>query len=470
MPQNDREIISWDWNFGDGTTTTLQNPSHTFTNDGTYTVSLTVSDGVTSKTETKTQYIVVGEGGGGTATLTGLVTDALTGEPVPDALVSIAGLTDYTDADGNYSITGIPAGTLNANFSGTPTTGTSPLTVQFTDLSSESSHTVTASHEGYTTYTNSQVVIADGGSLELAISLSPNLATGQMRFVLSWGALPEDLDSHLKTPSIEGNTYHVYYSTQGSADSPPYAILDIDDTDSYGPETTTIYNLYPGDYHYYIENYSEDPDIITSGAVVQIFNDNGLIHNLQIPTVGQGLYWDICTVNGSTGAVNIINTITDMEPGGRSFDPMPPKMPRTNREIISWNWSFGDGTSSTLQNPSHTYNSNGSYTVSLTVNDGTTLKTETKTNMIVVGPDGIMESFENPVKIYPNPVTDQLHIAAEYEVLEAAIYAISGQQVAFKMNNAKTLDMDVSSLNSGMYILIITTEKGIRQMKIHKGL
>ena len=144
---------------------------------------------------------------------------------MPNALVTVAGLSDYTDASGNYSITGIPAGTLNANFTGTPTTGSAPLAVQFTDLSSEGTHTVTASHEGYTTYTNSQVVIPEGGSLELAISLSPNLATGQMRFVLSWGALPEDLDSHLKTPSIEGSTYHVYYEDKGSADSPPYACI-----------------------------------------------------------------------------------------------------------------------------------------------------------------------------------------------------------------------------------------------------
>ncbi|PLW93670.1 MAG: hypothetical protein C0591_14255 [Marinilabiliales bacterium] len=467
-PQQNREIISWNWSFGDGSNSTLQNPSHTYTNDGSYTVSLTISDGVTSKTETKTQYIVAGSGGGGTGTLTGLVTDALTGDPVPNALVSVAGLSDYTDASGNYSITGIPAGTLNANFTGTPTTGTAPLAVQFTDLSSEGTHTVTASHEGYTTYTNSQVVIPDGGSLELAISLSPNLATGQMRFVLSWGALPEDLDSHLKTPTIEGNTYHVYYSQQGSANSPPYAVLDIDDTDSYGPETTTIYNLYPGEYHYYIFNYSESPEITTSGAVVQIFNDNGLLHNMQIPTVGSDLYWDICTVNGSTGAVNIINTITDVEPGNKSFSPMPPKNPQGNREIVSWSWNFGDGTSSTLQNPSHTYTNNGSYTVSLTVNDGSTSKTETKNNMIIVGPDGINEVYDNPVKMYPNPVIDQLNIDAESVILNMVVYSLNGQRLLSKVNSTKTLQMDVSELTPGTYVVIITTEKGIRQLKFNK--
>jgi len=37
--------------------------------------------------------------------------------------------------------------------------------------------------------------------------------------------------------------------------------------------------------------------------------------------------------------------------------------------ITSWNWSFGDNQFSTAQNPSHTYASSGSYTVTLTVKD-----------------------------------------------------------------------------------------------------
>ena len=37
---------------------------------------------------------------------------------------------------------------------------------------------------------------------------------------------------------------------------------------------------------------------------------------------------------------------------------------------FSWYWDFGDGTTSTLQNPTHTYQSIGEYTVTLTVTDG----------------------------------------------------------------------------------------------------
>lgn len=51
----------------------------------------------------------------------------------------------------------------------------------------------------------------------------------------------------------------------------------------------------------------------------------------------------------------------------------------------SWSWDFGDGGSSTLQNPSHTYNAAGIYNVSLTINGSA--DTETKTGFIQILPN-----------------------------------------------------------------------------------
>lgn len=51
---------SWSWSFGDGTLSTLQNPSHTYTTSGTYTVSLTASNYFGSNTSVRTGYISVG--------------------------------------------------------------------------------------------------------------------------------------------------------------------------------------------------------------------------------------------------------------------------------------------------------------------------------------------------------------------------------------------------------------------------
>ena len=40
----DGEIVGWQWDFGDGNTSVLQNPSHRYADDGTYIVKLTVTD------------------------------------------------------------------------------------------------------------------------------------------------------------------------------------------------------------------------------------------------------------------------------------------------------------------------------------------------------------------------------------------------------------------------------------------
>lgn len=50
----------------------------------------------------------------------------------------------------------------------------------------------------------------------------------------------------------------------------------------------------------------------------------------------------------------------------------------------SWLWEFGDGTTSTLQNPSHTYSTNNTYTVKLTATNSFGFDTTTKTSFISV--------------------------------------------------------------------------------------
>ena len=58
---------------------------------------------------------------------------------------------------------------------------------------------------------------------------------------------------------------------------------------------------------------------------------------------------------------------------------------RSVGNISSWLWDFGDGNTSTTQNPSHTYNSSGSFTIILTVTDASgSTDTETKENYITV--------------------------------------------------------------------------------------
>jgi PKD repeat protein len=91
-------IDSWSWDFGDGETSNQQNPSHTYTQDGVYTVELTVyeADGDNS-TETKVDYIIVSEG----ELIAGFTASSTSGpEPLTvsftDLSVSYDGITSWT--------------------------------------------------------------------------------------------------------------------------------------------------------------------------------------------------------------------------------------------------------------------------------------------------------------------------------------------------------------------------------------
>ena len=57
--QSTGDITSWSWDFGDGAISTEQNPFHTYTDAGTYTVSLAVTGPCGSDTEVKANFITV---------------------------------------------------------------------------------------------------------------------------------------------------------------------------------------------------------------------------------------------------------------------------------------------------------------------------------------------------------------------------------------------------------------------------
>ncbi|NQZ09327.1 MAG: PKD domain-containing protein, partial [Algicola sp.] len=63
---SDGSVVNWAWDFGDGNTSTEQNPSHTYTADGSYTVALTVTDddGATNATS-QVVAVEAGSTGGG---------------------------------------------------------------------------------------------------------------------------------------------------------------------------------------------------------------------------------------------------------------------------------------------------------------------------------------------------------------------------------------------------------------------
>jgi hypothetical protein len=216
-------------------------------------------------------------------------------------------------------------------------------------------------------------------------------------------------------------------------------------------------------YQYYVHNYSESPEISSSQAVVQIYNQNGLLQTLQVPTSGTGLYWYVCDINGATGQITIRNVIQETAPGTFKYKNSIKKInsDRQTESITSWTWNFGDGSTSTQQYPVHTYTVAGLYTVSLTVSDGISNDSETKTDLIRAGVEGIGETgISQRIRIFPVPATTQLFIESELNMRSFEILDIAGRIVLQMPADGFEQTIDISTLSDGIYFLSITTSEG----------
>ena len=82
--------------------------------------------------------------------------------------------------------------------------------------------------------------------------------------------------------------------------------------------------------------------------------------------------------------------------------------------------------------------------------------------------DGL-EELTSSFEIYPNPVLDKLHIDADTDA-DIEIYNIKGQQVykSTRLQACEQQSIDVSDLDSGVYLVRIRTAKGDIMKRIIK--
>ena len=242
---------------------------------------------------------IVSEEWAGEGTASGVIYDVVTGEGIENLTLKISDIngeevdTIKTQASGCYTTPDLVFGTYNIEI------------LDERGLSQKE------------TYTGADFMIRVLGNTDIPNqdgTVSLPMEDGQIRIVLTWGEKPEDLDSHLWCEGSLVN-YHVYYSAQSFyIDDEMQANLDLDDTESYGPETTTINVDSNSTYHFGVYNYSgyDAGMLMNSGATVQVYTESAGIpsQTFHVPA-GSGYYWDVFTYNGATGEIAPVNTITD---------------------------------------------------------------------------------------------------------------------------------------------------------------
>lgn len=205
----------------------------------------------------------------GVGTVTGIVTNALTGAIVTGAAYNLRRTdqavplrTGTTNASGVYSEANVPANNYYVELS---KTGFLPATKEF--------------------------AIAASATTNGAVAMTPVLAGGQMRIVLEWGLDPRDLDSHLyKYNSAGALEYHIYYLAKQGTNGDN---LDLDNQYSYGPETTTIQAVDPtARYVFGVYHYAGSGSIWTSPTKVTVYSSSGSVV-FNAPANGTGYDWKV---------------------------------------------------------------------------------------------------------------------------------------------------------------------------------
>ena len=83
---------------------------------------------------------------------------------------------------------------------------------------------------------------------------------------------------------------------------------------------------------------------------------------------------------------------------------------------------------------------------------------------------GSISANKNSIKIYPQPLNDELNVSVEGKTIRnVSITAMTGVTVISQDANSNEVSLNVSSLDSGIYIIVIQTDQGKYTYKIVKS-
>ncbi len=174
-------------------------------------------------------------------------------------------------------------------------------------------YSVTIRCSGYTEETFDCTVSSYTQETARDFTITPILEEGQIRIVLTWGSNPTDLDSYLSGTTDSGvEVYTSFRNRTCTSNGQTIAELDVDDTDGYGPETTTIYDV-NGVYEFRVVDFTGSGTMSSSGAVVKVYtSDSGT--PVEIP-ICSGLEngWFVCRIDH--GEVTVVNTSSSTRSG-----------------------------------------------------------------------------------------------------------------------------------------------------------
>ncbi|MFA5781396.1 MAG: PKD domain-containing protein, partial [Bacteroidales bacterium] len=172
---------------------------------------------------------------------------------------------------------------------------------------------------------------------------------------------------------------------------------------------------------------------------------------------------DSCTAN----SLPVIVTITSNQPVagfGYINNDLTVNFLDSSANATSYTWEFGDGGSSTLQNPVHTYTSNGTYTVTLIANN--VCGSDTMSSLVtILLADISTYNSNNSITVFPNPSKGSFYLDIQTNIIKEInfrIYDVIGNTIksgTLKPANKKgEIRIDMSNSSKGVYFLYLSNE------------
>lgn len=379
----------WSWDFGDSQSSALQNPAHTYTNTGLYTVSLVATNAYGSDTMTKTDYINVVNYTGCDTITNLLANDTITyytwtgywGRLPGHNYYNMSGYADLFTNTTPKHLQGVDIA-IGQAYAGS---SSSYITVNVWDKNSSGLpgsiiyskqlliNTLTPSSWNYILFDSAVYVSAD-----YFVGVELNYGT------------PQDSVSFYMA-QLRGSANTMYINLGGWDDLP-----GIFSNTSYNSSLALYVVHCPIVITPPVANFSYQPAMPLTGQSIS-FTDlstgspttwlwdfgNSQTSALQNPSYtysSPGTY-NVCLIAANSGGSDTTCqniTITNPPPPVASFN-YTPTAPQTGQPIsftdlsagspTSWLWDFGNSITSAVQNPNYTYPAGGTYHVCLTVSN-----------------------------------------------------------------------------------------------------
>lgn len=255
----------------------------------------------------------------------------------------------------------------------------------------------------------------DDGIIEVYKIYGANLETGENKQMI--------VNDRLGYPSFSANDDRIAYSTINGFNTPVVKSVNLKE------DKITVVG---------------EPGVLVPDAKWPVYYTTG-IRPLGLPPVSN------FTVDYKNGNYTLYSRYLDM----------------TLNKPLSWRWFFegGEPSESLEKNPVVYYDNVGLYKVTLITTNDFGSDTLIRENYIqVIDPTSSGNYDIDPIRIYPNPVEDLLHISCN-EAFTLIIYNMQGNMVSASSNKD---EIDLSNLKSGLYILELKTENAVLRQKLIK--